>query len=595
MKIGKRLFDLVGKSRRLYLLATLCSVITMTVAVSTPVITGTTIDIILGNQLAGLQEQVVNILGGVHHIRYHLWIPFILIVVSAFIRSCFAYISGKMSVKASDNVARKMQDDIYDHLQHLPYDYHVKAKTGDLIQRCTSDVENIRAFLSAQVMEIIRTTMYCGFIMAVLLGLDWQLTLISVSIVPIIFASAFIFHHRMKDVFEQQDQMEGELFSAMQENLEGVRVVRAFGRSSFEAERFESKNIEFRDLARRFASIRAVFWGSSDFLCFMQIFMTLYFGILAVNRAEITVGTYVIFLTYISLLVWPLRNLARVLADMGRMEVSLNRIEDILNTPLEEETPGATAHDLAGDIVFEEVSFGYDDKLILNGLSMHIKQGETVALLGGTGSGKSTIMHLLLRLYDDRSGNIRINGKAIETISKKHLRQQIGLVLQEPYLYSKTILENLKMSKDLVTDPEVYTATQTTKVHDTIQRFEAGYDTLLGERGVTLSGGQRQRVAMARTIIKNSDILIFDDSLSAVDTDTDQQIRQALKARSGNTTTIIISGRIATLKEADRIFILEEGRITDVGNHAELISRETLYKKIWDIQTSLESELVDYA
>lgn len=591
MNISKRLITLMGKNRIWYLVGSFCSVITMTIAISAPVITGTAIDIIIGNELMNGQTQIVNLLGGSYHILNNLWIPFAIVVTLALIRSCFAYIAGLTSARASDNIALKMQNDIYNHLQNLPYDYHVKAKTGDLIQRCTSDVENIRAFLASQVNEIVRTTLYCSFILIVLLNMDIRLTVISIFIIPVIFLFTFLFHKKMKDVFEQQDHMEGELFSTMQENLSGVRVVRAFGRSSFESEQFEKKNTEFRNLARKFASIRAVFWGSSDFLCFLQILLTLYFGVIAVNDGTISTGTYFIFVSYISLLVWPIRNLARVFADMGRMEVSLNRIEEMLHTPIEEETIGATEHDLAGDIIFEDVNFSYDEKLILNGLSMHIKQGETIAILGGTGSGKSTIMHLLLRLYDYESGSIKINNKEIKNIRKKHLRERIGMVLQEPYLYSKTIEQNLKMAKTNVTNNEIYQATKTAKVHETIESFEKGYDTLLGERGVTLSGGQRQRVAIARTIIKNSEILVFDDSLSAVDTDTDQQIRKALKERSKNTTTIIISGRISTLKEADRIFILESGRVTDIGNHDELITRDSLYKKIWDIQTSLESEL----
>ena len=599
MNIAKRLFILAGPYRKLYFAAMFMAAVTMGVAVTSPLIVGTTIDLILGNDVDTLQQRAVDWLGGTPHILSNLWIPLVISLSLASVRAVFAFLSGRTVGRASDSVSRDLQNRVYDHLQHLPYDYHVKSKTGDLIQRCTSDVENIRSFLAGQVMEVVRTTLFCTYILVIMLNLDTTLTLISVGIVPVIFASSFMFFKRMKAVFHQQDEMEGELFSTMQENLEGVRVVRAFGRSSFEAERFEEKNSQFRNLVRRFAGIRAIFWGSSDFLCFSQILLTLYFGVMAVNAGRISVGSYIIFVSYVGQLVWPLRNLARVLADMGRMEVSLDRIEEILNEPVEADTPGAAAHDMAGDIVFDNVSFAYDEQQILNGLSLSIQQGETVAILGSTGSGKSTIMHLLLRLYDYDTGSIKINGHELNTIEKKHLRRQVGMVLQEPYLYSKTIEENLKMSKNQVTNQEVRKATHTAKIHDTIEGFEKGYDTVIGERGVTLSGGQRQRVSIARTIIKNCDILVFDDSLSAVDTETDRQIRQALKDRhtagSGSDakplTTIIISGRISTLKEADRIFILEDGRVSDVGNHAELISRETLYKKIWDIQTSLEEEL----
>lgn len=591
MNIAKRLFVLAGPYRKLYGLAMIMSIVTMAVAVASPVVVGTTIDVILGNPVTGFQGEAVGWLGGPEQLRANLWIPLVLSVSLAGIRAVLAFLNGRTVGKASDSMSRDLQNRVYDHLQNLPYDYHVKSKTGDLIQRCTSDVENIRAFMAGQVMEIVRTTLFCSFIVVILLNLDPGLTLISVVVVPVIFASSFWFFKRMKDVFHQQDEMEGELFSNMQENLEGVRVVRAFGRSGFEADQFEAKNSVFRDLVKRFAKIRAIFWGSSDFLCFAQILLAVYFGIMAVQSGRISVGAYIIFVSYTNQLVWPLRNLARVLADMGRMEVSLDRIEEILNEPLEADTPGAVAHPMAGDIVFDQVSFAYGEQTILNNLSLTIHQGETIAILGSTGSGKSTIMHLLLRLYDYDSGSITINGHELKYIEKKHLRRQVGMVLQEPYLYSKTIEQNLKMSKDQVTSQEVRQATHTAKIHETIENFEKGYETVIGERGVTLSGGQRQRVSIARTIIKNSDILVFDDSLSAVDTETDREIRQALKERQIQTTTIIISGRISTLKEADRIFILENGQVTDVGNHEELINRPTLYKKIWDIQTSLEEEL----
>ncbi len=274
---------------------------------------------------------------------------------------------------------------------------------------------------------------------------------------------------------------------------------------------------------------------------------------------------------------------------MGKMQVSLTRVSEILNTPQEAESETALESDLSGDIVFNDVHFEYESgKPVLNGLSFTAKKGETIAILGNTGSGKSTIMHLLLRLYDYKRGSVTINGTELKLIKKHWLRSRVGIVLQEPFLFSKSIKENIRMARATASDEEIFDSARTACVHDVIEGFEEGYGTVVGERGVTLSGGQKQRVAIARMLVKNSDILIFDDSLSAVDTETDEKIRKALKERKTKATTFIISQRITTLMEADRILVMEHGKITHSGTHQELIAVDGLYKRIWDIQTMLE-------
>jgi len=308
------------------------------------------------------------------------------------------------------------------------------------------------------------------------------------------------------------------------------------------------------------------------------------------------VGELVIFNLFTGMVVWPVRQLGRVLSDLGRMQVAVERIYEVLDEPAETDTEGATTHDLQGDIVFENVDFEYEEgRKVFNNLSFTVKRGETIAVLGATGSGKSTLMHILLRLYDYKNGSITINGKELRDISKQHLRHNVGMVLQEPFLYSKTIMSNLKMAKDEAKDPEVYDATKTASAHGFITEFEEGYETLVGERGTTLSGGQKQRVAIARTLIKNSELLIFDDSLSAVDTETDAQIRQALAENKSDATTFIISQRITTLMNADRIFVIENGGLADAGTHEELLAREGLYKRIWEIQAMLEQDFEEEA
>jgi ATP-binding cassette subfamily B protein len=476
-------------------------------------------------------------------------------------------------------------------LQKLPYDYHVKARTGDLIQRCSSDVETIRRFLAMQVPEMARAVFLTVFTISFMIGENVMLTILSLVMVPIIFVFSYVFFKKCRAAFLRTDEKEGELSATLQENLSGVRVVRAFGRQRHEIDKFDKKNTEFRDLNFYHLKLLSWYWSSSDALAHFTQLAVLVLGLYLTYNREITVGTFILFNSYIGMLLWPVRQMGRILSDFGKMQVALGRVYEVLDTREEQDTDGAVKHELKGDIVFDNVDFTYDDgHQVLSGLSFTIKAGETVAILGSTGSGKSTVMHLLLRLYDYKNGSITINGKELKEIEKMWLRERVGMVLQEPFLYSKTIWRNLLMAKDVVRDEELYAATNTAAAHEFITEFEKGYETMVGERGVTLSGGQKQRVAIARTLIKDSDILIFDDSLSAVDTETDSQIRAALKERRRDVTTFIISQRITTLMHADKILVLENGRLTDSGTHEELSVRPGLYQRIWDIQSMRESE-----
>ena len=598
MSTFKRMFNLTEGNRHLYGIAILCVLISVLISLIPALVISFTIDnAILGLEPETFVHRFFDDVLGAELVRNNLWIPFILIVLLTVLRSLAGYSNNRLQASASENMTKTMRNKIYDHLQKLPYNYHVKAQTGELIQRATSDVDNIRTFLAGQINEMIRTILIAIISLIILFNLNPFLPIIFFITLPIIFISSFIFNKKMKDAFLKQDEKEGQLFETIQENLTGVRVVRAFGRSAYEIEKFSKKNDEFRDLGEKLFKVRAYYWMGSDFVCFLQIASTLVFGVILALNGYMTIGTLLIFTMYNGNLIWPVRNMGRILADMGRMGVSFDRIDEILNEPIEVDEPNAKTPSLNEDITFENVGFSYEDgKTVLNDLSFTIKKGETIAILGATGSGKSTIMHLLLRLYEANNGTIKIGNIPISEISKKYLREKIGLVLQEPFLYSRTINENLQMAKPEVSNEEILKATKVAKVHDVIEGFEKKYETMLGERGVTLSGGQRQRVAISRTIIKSSEILIFDDSLSAVDTETDAQIRAELKDRQKEgekITTIIISQRITTLKEADKIFVMEKGKISHIGTHEELIEREGLYKKIWDIQSMLEEDFQD--
>lgn len=561
-----------------------------------PLVISFSIDSVIGNKPMELPIWLINMinsLGGRDFLIRNLWLCSIVLVLLTIGRGIFTFLRGKWSAAASESVAKNLREELYDHLQHLYYDYHVKAETGDLIQRCTSDIETIRRFFAVQFVEIGYTVFMVSIAMSIMLSLSVKLTLVSMAVVPIIFIAAMVFFIKMRNAFQKADEAEGRLSNVLQENLTGVRVVRAFARQKYEIEKFDKKNVEFRDLNYKLIKLLAWYWGLSDLLCFAQIGTVLFLGAYWAGTGEISLGTLVVFTTYEGMLLWPIRQMGRILADFGKMIVSLKRITEIVNEPLEITDEVLLKPEIKGDIEFKNVYFEYEKgRPILKDLSFKIKQGQTVAILGQTGSGKSTLVHLLGRLYDYQKGSIKIDGIELKEIDKKWIRKNVGIILQEPFLYSKNIKDNIRIAKKGATDEEVYDASKIASIHDVILDFDQGYDTLVGERGVTLSGGQKQRIAIARTIINDYPILVFDDSLSAVDTETDANIRKALKERRENTTTFIISHRISTLSEADIILVLENGKLVQSGKHEELIRRDGLYKRVWEIQNSLEEELM---
>jgi ATP-binding cassette subfamily B protein len=583
------------KGNRIYYIgAIIMTGLSVLMSMIPPLIIKATVDSILGGiplEAPAFVNDLIEAVGGMSTLSANIWICSLAIVAVTALNGVASYFKGRWTAVGSENIAKTLKDTLYDHLQRLPYDYHVKAQTGDLIQRCTSDVDTIRRFIAGQMVEAAKIVFIFIFSVSIMISMNMSLTFVTIAIIPFIFIFSLIFFKKITASFKLADVKEGELQTVLQENLSGVRVVRAFGRQRLEVDKFEEKNSSFRDLSIASIGNMAVFWGVSDLLCMAQIGLVLLLGIRDTLAGEMSLGSLLVFNTYAAMLIYPMRQLARIIGDMGRMGVSIGRVYEIINEKLEEDTPGAGEHPLDGDIVFENVNFSYEQSSpVLKDLSFEVKAGETIAVLGSTGSGKSSLMHLFLRLYDYQSGSLKIGGVELRDISKRWLRENIGLVLQEPFLYSKTVIENLRMAKFDADNEEIFDAAKTAAVHDVIKSFEHGYETIVGEKGVTLSGGQKQRVAIARTLIKNSSILIFDDSLSAVDAETDSRIRAALRERRAGVTTFIISQRINTLMEADRIFVMEQGRLSDSGTHKELIGRDGLYSRIWNIQ-SLDEEL----
>lgn len=563
-------------AKRYFIVAVIASFITTVFNSLTPQIFRFTIDSVLdGDKYPYLAE--------------HLWMIAGVLVGVAMLSGVSMFFSRFFTARAGENFAENMRNAIYGHVQRLPSAWHDKNQTGDIIQRCTSDVEVIRNFVVTQLLEVFRTVFLIGVSFTMMWSMNRKLSCIVLLFVPVIVAYSSIFYRLIARRFTDADEAEGELSTVVQENATGVRVVRAFGREQYEMERFRKKNDAFAKLWIRLGTLSGLYWGMGDLITGLQVVTVIVVGALEAVNGNISVGEFIAFASYNTALVWPVRGLGRILSDMSKAGVSFERVDYIIKA--EEEAYGQTETEPLSDfdISFSHVSFAYEEgQKVLSDVSFHIPQGKVFGILGGTGSGKSTVTQLLARFYElkEGEGSISLGGQDIRRIPLEILRKNVAMVLQEPFLYSRTIRENIAASNPEATFEEIRNAAKIACVDDAIMSFPDGYDTLVGERGVTLSGGQRQRVAIARMLLQKAPVLIFDDSLSAVDAETDSLIRKALSTYMKGSTVILISHRITTLMAADEIMVLKQGRAEEMGTHSELIAKNGIYRKIYEIQMS---------
>lgn len=609
---------------------------------------------------------------------YSAWIIALGFIALACVQGGFTFLSGTLAAHTAESITQRLRNYLLDHLQRLPFAYHDDVQTGEMVQRVTSDVDAMRRFFAIQAIETSRITFLFVINFATIYWLNAQLALLSVVIIPIILVISVFFFRLVSDAYEKYQEQEAVLTTTLQENLSGVRVVKAFARQSYEEDKFESVNHKKYLLGKRLLLMHSLYWPISDVLCGAQMVAGFAIGAVMAINGTITVGTFLAYSGMLMLIIWPIRNLGRLVVEMSRGLVSFERVASVIREnrePMDEEE-FVEPETLRGEIVFDQVSFAYgaqpaaigplpdavaasngnghkngheteqtngtktngtgksdtapnrvdqattanvppvdgtidgpvdgaarasdgapDEKghhaVALQDISFTVKPGQRVALLGAAGAGKTTLVNLLPRFYNYTGGRILLDGKELTSYSRAYLRRQIGIVEQEPFLFSRTVRENITygVGKE-VSQAEVEAAAKAAAIHDVIMtKLPNGYDTLVGERGTTLSGGQKQRVAIARTLLKDPRILILDDSTSAVDTETEAAIRQALERLMENRTTFIIAHRIQSVMSADLILVLNKGRIVQRGTHDELIAQEGMYQRIFAAQTRIENEL----
>jgi ATP-binding cassette subfamily B protein len=578
-----------------YLIAILAMGLTSLCMFGAPIIGGQAIDVINNQDFAyadAILVEFARLLTGGLTFTSLLWSSALASIVITALGGLFLYTRGRMAARASENIAQNLREALYARLHHLRPSFYDTADTGDLVQRCSSDVETLRVFLVSDVIEIGRAVMLVICVVPVLFAIHTQLAWLSLAMMPFLILGAYIFFQKVKDAFEMTDESEGAMTATLQENLTGIRVVRAFARQQHEIEKFGEKNRDFRNKNNRLIQLMGYYWSISDFFSMSQLGIVLLAGGYFAMQGSLTVGDLFIFMTCESIVIWPVRQLGRVLTDTGKAVISLGRINYILNAQEESTAWSPDTGRARGQIRARDLVVAYDNEVVLNGLDIDIGEGETLAIVGPPGAGKTTFIRALLRLYPYSSGSLELDGHEIAHLDRFWLRQQIGVVLQDPFLYSRSIAENLAVGRPNAPVEDIARACEEAAIRSSIESFPDGFDEMVGERGVTLSGGQRQRLALARALLKDPPVLVLDDSLSAVDTGTEKLILDALARRKGRQTTIIIAHRLSSVVNADRIVVLEQGRCMQMGTHQELAAQPGSYRRLCEIQGALDEQIL---
>ena len=562
-----------------------------------PKLTSTFIAIVEGKPLIDSETPtfLLPLFNGAESIPSQLLVTALIIIAVAFVREIINIFCDVNIYKISEVVGCKAQIDYFNKVQDLPYSYLNHAETGDLIQRSTQDINRFKRFITGSFLELFNSLCKVIVYGISMLLINTEFTLYVFIMLPVYFITSYLYFKKQSKDFSALEEKEGQMTNVLQENLTGIRVVKAFANEDYEINKFNNSLDEYTNVWKRTTKRMSAFWGISDVLTYGQLLLVFILSIYFVLNNKMAFDTVVVMFLYTEQIVWPCRSLGRQLAEFGKTSICCGRILEILDKEDEYDATQNETPEIKGNIEFKDVSFKFDDATIptLNNINLTINAGETIAIIGKTGSGKSTFVNMLNRLLDPTSGQILLDGNDITKMDKKHVRKHVGIILQEPFLYSRTIGENINITLPYNDNVKAQELARVASVDVDIDGFELKYDTMVGERGVTLSGGQKQRISIARMLAEKREILIFDDSLSAVDTETDLKIRNALKDNEGKATMIIITHRITTAKDADKIIVFEDGRISHIGKHEELIKQKGLYQTIWQIQNYFNDHPVE--
>jgi len=496
----------------------------------------------------------------------------------------FSFLQRYANSYFSQKVVYEVRNDLYKAVQRQSFAFFDRTETGQIMSRATTDIDRIRGFLGFQITSLIGSIFLLTGIMLSMLSISLVLTLFCLSITPLLTVVFMFFGKRVRDIVHKAREQYGVLTSVLWENVSGIRTVRSLAAEDYERQKFYDLNRAYYQSMLQAVRLRSTFMPISALLSGSITAFIYWYGGLQVIGNQLTIDQLFVFSTYAAMLTQPISRIGDVWSSYQRMAAAGERIFEIIDAmPDIKDKPGAMEMPpIKGHVVFENVSFGYDNNhLILKNVSFEVKPGETVALLGPTGSGKSTIIRLIPRFYDPTHGRILIDGYDIRDVKVESLRRQIGIVSQEIFLFNATIKENIAFGKPNAAMDEIINAAKIAKAYDFIMELPQGFNTIVGEGGITLSGGQRQRIAIARALLMNPRILILDDSTSSVDVDTEYEIQQALSALLKDRTTFIITQRISTIRNADKIMVLNNGEIVEEGTHEELIRKRGLYYKIY--------------
>ena len=583
-----RLFWKILKNNRLtYFLSMISTIFIQIFSGLTPIVIMITVDSIIGNKeyKYDILEKAVNLIGGRDFLRENIYILAFVIVILTGISCIFIFLRNYYSNVACENLIYNLKEKMYHKFLNLDMRCLNEYSTGDLIQRSSSDIETVRKLFSAQLVNAFGSIATIALVIVVMSLINLKLATISIVLCIVIAILSSVFYRKIGEIFKKTDEAESELMVFIKEALFNIRVIKAFNREDYILKLFREKNEEFNITQNNFMKTFARFRAVNDFLTFLQLAIILVVGGYETITGRMNFGDLIAFVIYINMIIWPIRQMGQLLSDMARASVSISRIYEVLDLPEEDYDYGIKNVSFSEKIEFKNVSLKINNNTILDNISFVLNSGESLGIIGSTGSGKSMIVYLLLGFFEATSGEILIDGINIKEINKRYIREKISAIMQDSELFNMSILDNIKIVNDDIDESSVYNATEISSIHNEIMDFSSKYRTTVVDNGVNLSGGQKQRISIARGLLKPFEVLILDDSLSAVDMNTDLKINNALKSMDRKFTSIIISHRISTIANCDNIIVMDDGKIVESGKHNELIKKNGMYSKINEIQS----------